>query len=59
MNERESLFYARYRNEDGEIVSVPLDQIEIVRDGLVIARFRQNGYAYIPDDDVTDLGRAE
>lgn len=68
--ERSSLFSLRYRDAEGEIVTVPLHDCEVVRDGRVHARFRQNGYftsrtfadevrALVPvDDDVEDLGAA-
>lgn len=68
--EHESLFLLRYRDTGGEIVTVPLHDCEVVRDGRVHARFRQNGYfasrvfadeirALVPvDDDVEDLGEA-
>lgn len=63
-------YEARYRDPDGQIVTVPLDQIEVVRDGRVHARFRQNGYfaslkfigdvrPFVPVDmQIPDLGAA-
>lgn len=68
MGATESLFEARFVDERGEEVRVPLHEVDVVRGNRKVASFRQNGWftteAFLDEfpaystDEVEDLGDA-